>query len=262
VKVVTWNVNSLKVRLPRVLELLALHEPDVVLMQETKTEAAAFPAAELADAGYHAVHHSAGRWAGVAIVARAKFALADPVAGLAGELRDDEARWIEATVDGLRVISTYVPNGREVGSPTFAEKLAFLDAAAARAATLGDGGAPLLIGGDFNVAPGDLDVYDPAAFEGSTHVTPEERARIEALRAAGDLVDAYRHLHPDTVQYTWWDYRQGHFHRGMGLRIDHLLIGAQLAGGLTSCAIARDFRKGLKPSDHAPLIAELALGAT
>jgi exodeoxyribonuclease-3 len=258
VKIATWNVNSLKVRLPRVLEFLAQHEPDIVLMQETKTEAAAFPADELAQAGYQAAHHSAGRWAGVAIVARSELELSDPDVGLPGELRDDEARWIEATVDGLRVVSVYVPNGREVGSPTFEEKLGFLDAAAARVAALRAGGAtPLLVGGDFNVAPTDLDVYDPAAFEGSTHVTAEERWRIDAMLAAGDLVDTYRHLHPDDVQYTWWDYRQGHFHRGMGLRIDLLLASEALAGTLVACGIERDYRKGTKPSDHAPLVVEL-----
>src|SRR5688572_17061219 len=166
-------------------------------MQETKCEDAAFPVAELAQAGYHAVHHSAGRWAGVAIVAREGLALEQPVAGLPGELRDDEARWIEATVGGLRVASTYVPNGREVGSPTFEEKLAFLDAAAARVGALRVRDAPLAVVGDFNVAPADIDVYDPIAFVGSTHVTGEERGRVEAIRAAGGLVDAFRVLHPD-----------------------------------------------------------------
>jgi exodeoxyribonuclease-3 len=208
VKLATWNVNSLKVRLPRVLEFLAEHEPDVICLQETKCEAAAFPVDELAQAGYHAVHHSAGRWAGVAVVARAGLQLADPVTGLPGELRDDEARRIEATVD-------------------------------------------------FNVAPTDLDLYDPAAFAGSTHVTPEERSRVEEILAAGHLVDAYRRLHPDEVQHTWWDYRQGHFHRGMGLRIDLLLASEALAGSIVACGIARDYRKGSKPSDHAPLLLEL-----
>jgi exodeoxyribonuclease-3 len=258
-KLVTWNVNSLKVRLPRVLEFLAAFAPDVVCMQETKTEDAAFPVGELAAAGYHAVHHSAGRWAGVAIAAREGLALEDPVSGLPGELRDDEARWIEATVGGLRVVSTYVPNGREVGSPTFVEKLAFLDAAAARAAALHERGAPLAIVGDFNVAPADRDVYDPDAFAGSTHVTAEERERIDALLCAGELVDAYRALHPDEVHYTWWDYRQGHFHRGMGLRIDLVLVSRALAGGLEHVGIERNYRKGSKPSDHAPLVARLAI---
>ncbi len=257
-KVVTWNVNSLKVRMPRVLELLAALEPDVVCMQETKTEAAAFPADELAAAGYDAVHHSAGRWAGVAILARHEVGpIADAVSGLSGELREDEARWVEATVSGMRVASVYVPNGREVDSPTYDEKLAFLDAIAERAGQLRSSDEPMLIAGDFNVAPADIDVYDVAAFEGSTHVQPEERRRVEAILEAGELVDAYRELHPDDVHYTWWDYRQGHFHRGMGLRIDLALLSARAAGTLTACGIARDFRKGTKPSDHAPLVVEL-----
>ncbi len=258
-KLVTWNVNSLKVRMPRVLELLEQLRPDVVCMQETKTEAAAFPADELAAAGYDAVHHSAGRWAGVAIVARSELGgIADAVSGLPGELRDDEARWIEATVGGLRVASVYVPNGREVGTPTYEEKLVFLDAMAARAEQLRAAGTPLFVAGDFNVAPTDLDVYDTDAFVGSTHVQPEERSRVEAIIAAGGLVDACRRLHPDAVQYTWWDYRQGHFHRGLGLRIDLALVSADAGETLVSCAIARDFRKGSKPSDHAPLVVELA----
>jgi exodeoxyribonuclease-3 len=256
VKIATWNVNSLKVRLPRVLQFLDEHAPDVVLLQETKSEADAFPVAELAAAGYRAVHHSAGRWAGVAIVAREEHELADPVSGLPGELRGDEARWIEATAAGLRLVSAYVPNGREVGSPTFDEKLAFLDAAALRVAALRHE-LPAVVGGDFNVTRADADVYDPEAFVGSTHVTGAERSRLEALLDAGDLVDAYRYLHPDTPQFTWWDYRQGHFHRGLGLRIDYLLASDALASSIVACAIARDYRKGSKPSDHAPLIVEL-----
>ncbi len=253
-KLVTWNVNSLKARLPRVLEFLAEIAPDVVCLQETKCEPQAFPSGELDAAGYHAVHHSAGRWAGVAIAARAGLELTDPAAGLPGELRDDEARWIEATVGGVRIASTYVPNGREVGSPTFEQKLAFLDAASARVAALRAGGLPLAVAGDFNVAPADLDVYDPAAFAGSTHVTAEERGRLEALLRAGGLVDAYRALHPDEVHHTWWDYRQGHFHRGMGLRIDLVLVSESLAPGLRRVGIERTYRKGAKPSDHAPLV--------
>jgi exodeoxyribonuclease-3 len=208
VKLATWNVNSLKVRLPRVLEFLAEHEPDVICLQETKCEAEAFPVDELAQAGYHAVHHSAGRWAGVAVVARAGLQLADPVIGLPGELRDDEARRIEATVD-------------------------------------------------FNVAPADLDVYDPAAFAGSTHVTPEERSRVEQILAAGHLVDAYRRLHPDEVQHTWWDYPAGALppRDGAAHRPPARQRGAR--GSLIACGIARNHRKGSKPSDHAPLLLEL-----
>ena len=258
VKLVTWNVNSLKARMPRVLEFLETQRPDVACLQETKCDADAFPAGELLAAGYRAVHHSGGRWAGVAILARDGLDLGDPTAGLPGELVADEARWIEATVDGVRVASVYVTNGRAVGTPTFDEKLAFLDAMAARAAQLRD--APLVIAGDFNVAPADLDVYDPAAFAESTHVTAAERRRVEAIQAQGGLVDAYRRLHPDEPGYTWWDYRQGHFHRGMGLRIDLVLAGEALAGRLEACGIVRDFRKGTKPSDHAPLVAAFAAG--
>ena len=141
-------------------------------------------------------------------------------------------------------------NGREVGSPTFAEKLAFLEAIAARAGSLD------VIMGDFNVAPADIDVYDPAAFAGATHVTPDERSRLRAILDAG-FVDAAAHLHPGEQRFTWWDYRAGHFHKGLGLRIDLALVRAELAGGLRACAIARDYRKGVKPSDHAPLVTEL-----
>ncbi len=253
-RLVTWNVNSLRARLPRVLELLAHHAPDVVCLQETKVDAAGFPVAELAEAGYGAVHHSAGRWAGVAVLARADLALEDPASGLPGETVPEEARWIEATVNGVRVVSTYVPNGRAVGTDAFAAKLRFLEAARDRAETLG--GAPLAILGDFNVAPADRDVYDPVAFAESTHVTPEERGRPGALLATG-LEDAFRRLHAEAVSYTWWDYRAGHFHRRMGLRIDLALLSPDLASRVTACGIDRNFRKGPKPSDHAPLLVEL-----
>jgi exodeoxyribonuclease-3 len=250
VKLVSWNVNSLKARMPRVLEFLELHRPDVVCLQETKTEDVAFPAPELLDAGYHAAHHSAGRWAGVAVLSTD--VPADVVTGLPGEAVEDEARWIEATVHGLRVASVYVPNGRAVDSPAFAEKLQFLEAMRARA---GNVDAVL---GDFNVTRDDRDVYDPEAFAGSTHVTPSERERFEALLEAGPLVDAYRHVHPDEVGFTWWDYRQGHFHRKLGLRIDYALVAERHASRLAECGIDRTFRKGPKPSDHAPLITELS----
>jgi exodeoxyribonuclease-3 len=260
-RVITWNVNSLKVRLPRVLELLEAAAPDVLLLQETKVEADAFPVDELAAAGYAAAHHSAGRWAGVAILAREGLAIADVVEGLPGEQRPEEARWIEATVGGVRCASAYVTNGREVDSPWYAEKLAFFAAMEARVAALHeDGSGPVVLGGDLNVTRDDRDVYDPAAFVGGTHVSPAERTALEDILASGGLVDAYRHVHPDEPQFTWWDYRQGHFHRGLGLRIDFVLVSEALAGGLESCGILRDFRKGTKPSDHAPLVVELTVG--
>jgi exodeoxyribonuclease-3 len=254
VRLATWNVNSLKVRMPRVLELLELHRPDLVLLQETKSEPDAFPTLELEAAGYRAAHHSAGRWAGVAILAHDE--PAEVCAGLEGEPARDEARWIEATVGGVRVVSVYVPNGRTVDSPFYADKLRFLDAAAERIAALS--GEPLIVAGDFNVCPADLDVYDPAAFVGETHVTAPERERFAALLDAG-VTDAFRELHPDEPGFTWWDYRQGHFHRKMGLRIDAVLLSPPLAERLESCGIDRDFRKGPKPSDHAPLLADIAV---
>ena len=253
-KVVTWNVNSLRARLPRVLEFLERHQPDVACLQETKVERDAFPHDELRAAGYDAVHHSAGRWAGVALLAREGLAVDDVLCGLPGEPTVVEARWVEATVAGMRVASVYVPNGRSVGSDSFVAKLGFLDALAAHAAGLADG--PTIVAGDFNVCPTDLDVYDPAAFVDETHVTPEERARLAAVLDHG-LVDAFRTLHPDEPGFTWWDYRAGHFHKGLGLRIDLALVSDALAPRVRECGIDRNFRKGPKPSDHAPLLLEL-----
>ena len=254
-KLATWNVNSLKMRLPRVLEFLAEHRPHVLCMQETKCTSAAFPEQAFISVGYRAAHHSGGGWAGVAILARADLPIESIAHGLPGEVVPEEARWVEANVAGLRVCSVYVPNGRVVGTPPFEQKLIFLDAMGRRIEVLRQSGF-LAVLGDFNVAPSDLDVYDPVAFIGSTHVTAEERGRIAALLDLG-LVDAYRRLHPTEVGFTWWDYRQGHFHRGLGLRIDLALLSAQLAQSLIGCGIDRKYRKGAKPSDHAPLIAEL-----
>lgn len=256
-RIATWNVNSLKARLPRVLEFLDDLHPDVLCIQETKVTAEAFPHAELGEAGYVAADHSGGQWAGVAVLAPAEAPAAAVAHGLPGEVAEDESRWVEADVAGLRVASVYVPNGRAVGTPTFAQKLAFLDAMRERVAELrAEGATPLVVCGDMNVAPSDLDVYDPAAFATSTHVTPQERGRLQAILDLG-LVDAYRRLEPDRVRYTWWDYRAGNFHKNLGLRIDLALLSADLAPRLRSCDIARDYRKGSKPSDHAPLVVEL-----
>ena len=254
-KIVTWNVNSLAVRMPRVLEFLEAHRPEVLTLQETRSPADSFPADALAEAGYRSVHHSAGQWAGVAILARDDLAIEEEASGLEGEPVVDEARWIEAVVDGVRVVSAYVPNGRAVGTETFDQKLRFYEAMAERAAALR--GTPLAITGDMNVMREDRDIYDPDAFTGSTHVTGDERSRFERIMSEGDLVDAYRHVHPEEVGYTWWDYRAGHFHKGLGIRIDYVLLSPDLTGRLTAAGIDRQFRKGTKPSDHAPLIAWL-----
>jgi exodeoxyribonuclease-3 len=253
-RIVTWNVNSLRARLPRVLEFLAEYQPDIACLQETKCAPDTFPLAELADAGYGAIHHSAGQWAGVAVLARTGLTIADPRLGLPGEPTPAEARWCEATIAGIRCASTYVPNGRTLDSPEFPRKLAFLEAIATRVGELA--GTPLLVAGDVNIAPADLDVYDPTAFIGGTHVSAEERGRLERILEAG-LVDAYRRLHPDEQQFTWWDYRAGHFHKGLGLRIDLAMLSPDLADRLRSCGMIRNYRKGKKPSDHAPLLLEL-----
>lgn len=253
VKLATWNVNSIGARLPRVTEFLAKHAPDVLCMQETKSTPEAFPHDAFAEAGYAVVDYSAGRWAGVAIATREGLGLDDPVRGLPGDPVPEDARWVEATVAGVRVVSVYVVNGRALDDPMFAKKMDFLEAMRLRCAEIA--GSPAVVTGDFNIAPSDLDVYDPDAFENATHVTPEERERLRQILGLG-YVDAYRHLEPEAVQHTWWDYRQGHFHRGMGLRIDLALVSMPLASRLSACGIDRDFRKGPKPSDHAPLIVE------
>jgi exodeoxyribonuclease III len=255
-RVVTWNVNSLKARMPRVLELLEQHQPEVACLQETKSNPDAFPELELRAAGYEAVHASGGRWAGVAILARTGSSeLTNEHLGLPDDPVPEEARWIEATAGGIRYVSVYVPNGRALESPEYARKLAFLEVMARRITELHAQG-PLVVCGDMNIAPADADVYDPVAFAGGTHVSEPERDHLAAILDAG-MVDAYRALHPDEVQYTWWDYRAGNFHKGLGLRIDLALVSASLAPRLTACGIYRDYRKGHKPSDHAPLAVDL-----
>ena len=255
VLIVSWNVASLRARMPRVLELLAQYEPDVVCLQETKCAPENFPTAELEAVGYSVVESSGGQWAGVALLIRSPLTAADPLVGLPGDPVPSEARWVEATVQGVRIVSTYVPNGRTLDSPELPRKLAFLEAAAMRAAARI--AEPLVIAGDINIAPADADVYDPRAFVDSTHVSAEERSALTEILTRGDLVDAYRYLHPSDPQFTWWDYRAGNFHKNLGLRIDLALVSEQLAPKLTQCGIDRDFRKGSKPSDHAPLLVRL-----
>jgi exodeoxyribonuclease-3 len=252
----TWNVNSLTARLPRVLEFLDKHHPDVLCLQETKVGDAAFPTPHLEDAGYAAAHHSGGRWAGVAILSPIEHPPRDAVAGLPGEVQASEARWVEATVGDLRVVSVYVVNGRALDTPQYEEKLTFLDAMRDRLAALHDSGARVFVTGDFNIAPEDRDVWDPALFVGTTHTSRPERERLDRILTTG-LVDAYRHVEPEAVHFTYWDYRAGMFHKNLGMRIDLALLSTTLAPRIRRCGIDRDFRKGLKPSDHAPLLVEL-----
>lgn len=253
--IVSWNVNSLKQRMPRVLALLEEHRPDVVCLQETKCGPEHFPHLELQAAGYVAADHSRGRWAGVAILGREEAPPEEVATDLPGSPVAEEARWIEATVAGIRVASVYVINGRSVDDPMYLEKLTFLDAVRDRVAELGE--RSLVVAGDFNVAPRDEDVWDARAVHGATHVSQPERARLAAMLEAGtrDAWDAT----PERGEhrFTWWDYRAGAFHRDRGMRIDLALVSPDLAERLTWVGIDREFRKGEKPSDHAPLLVRL-----
>ncbi len=248
-KVATWNVNSLTARWPRVEEWIRRHEPDVVLIQETKQDDKKFPFDAFAALGYQSAHYGQGRWNGVAIVSRR--GLQDVERGL---VDDPEARLIAATCAGLRFYSCYVPNGRSLDDPHYQYKLNWLESLRTLLDAR-DRTQPVMMGGDFNVAMSDLDVYDPAALEGMTHVSEPERAAIRALLAT-DLVDLGRHLHADEPSFTWWDYRNGSFHRGWGLRIDYLFADAATAARVSDAYVDREARKGDKPSDHAPVVAE------
>jgi exodeoxyribonuclease III len=265
-RIATWNVNSLKARLEKVLWWLDRARPDVLLMQETKLADADAPADAFAGAGYALAHHGEGRWNGVAIASR--LGVADVTTNFGEPLRppatpdvaDDEplaeARMIAAVCSGVRVVSVYAPNGRQVGSPFYAAKLAWFERLA-RWLTAADPGKPLVVGGDFNVAPADADVWDPAACHGGTHVSEAERRAFARLCAWG-LVDAYRLHRPEPGRYTWWDYRAGHFHKNFGMRIDHLLVTAPLAARTVWAEIDREARKGKPvPSDHAPVVIDL-----
>ena len=256
-RIATWNVNSLAARMPRVGEWLGTVGPDVLCLQETKATEASFPTAELEQLGYSSAADGDGAYNGVAILSRV--GLEDVSLGFPGEpgFPDPERRSIAATCGGVRVWSVYVPNGRTLDSPHYAYKLAWLEALAAAVAKQLGTGLPLALCGDFNVAPTDADVWDPGAFAGSTHVSRPEREAIGRLLDLG-LTD----VQPRAVKgepYTYWDYRAGMFHKGEGMRIDLVLLSETLAAALTDAYIDRDARKGSKPSDHAPVVIDLAL---
>jgi exodeoxyribonuclease III len=258
-RIATWNVNSVGARLPRLLDWLREASPDVVCLQETKCAADAFPYEDLAGLGYEAHVHGDGRWNGVGILSRV--GAEDVQRGLPGDpgyptpdVR--EARAIAATCGGVRVWSVYVPNGRDPSHDHYAYKLkwfaALQDAVAADAA----GTRPFAVLGDYNVAPTDEDVWDPAAFAGSTHVTPPERAALAALRDKGLADVVPRPLKYDRP-YTYWDYRAGMFHKNLGMRIDLVLANAPFAAAVTDAYVDRNARKGKGASDHAPVVVDL-----
>jgi exodeoxyribonuclease-3 len=255
-RLATWNVNSLAARLPRVVDWLATTRPDIICLQETKLADAAFPHDQLRELGYEAAVHGTGQWNGVAIVSAV--GIAEVNRGFHGEpgFPDTEARALVATCGGVRVWSLYVPNGRTVDSPHFAYKIAWLkalrDAIAAEAAT----SPAMAVCGDFNVAPTDVDVWDPGAFVGSTHVTASERAAVASLVEIGFVDVEARALKGDRP-FTYWDYRAGNFHKGLGMRIDLVLLTNALAAQVTDAYVDRDARKGKLPSDHAPVVVDI-----
>jgi exodeoxyribonuclease-3 len=257
-RIATWNVNSLKVRLPKVEEWLGYAAPDVLCMQETKLADSAFPALAFSALGYESAHCGEGRWNGVAILSRV--GLDDVVAGFSDQAEDEsvEARLLWATCGGVRVGSVYVPNGRMVGSEHYAAKLAWLQRLGRHVRTECDPTSDLVVCGDFNVAPEDRDVWDPTKLHGGTHVSPAER---EAVRALGEwgLADVFRERYQESGVYSWWDYRAGDFHQGRGLRIDLVLATEPLAERVVWALIDRQARKGKLPSDHAPVLVDFAI---
>jgi exodeoxyribonuclease III len=255
-RVATWNVNSIRQRVPRLLPWLDERRPDVVCLQETKLADDAFEAllgGELAARGYEHAAHGEAQWNGVAILSRV--GLADVVAGIpdAPGFPDPEARSVAATCGGLRVQSIYVPNGRTPDSDHYRYKLAWL---AALRQMVGREPDALLVCGDMNIAPTDSDVFDPEAYAGQTHVTPPEREALAELLALG-LRDVVRDRWPTERVFTYWDYRAGMFHQDLGMRIDLVLASADVAGRVAAAWVDRQARKGTGPSDHAPVIVDV-----
>ena len=249
-KIATWNVNSMNARWPRVEEFLQTRDVDVVLLQETKQKDEKFPFEALRAMGYESAHFGLNQWNGVAILSRV--GLEDVSIGF-GE-PEEEARVIAATCGGVRVYSCYIPNGRALDNPHYEYKLRWLESLRARLATY-DSTLPLVVGGDFNVTPTDFDCYDPSVFVGATHVSQPERDALDRITALG-LTDITRHLNPDEPCYSWWDYRNGCFRRGWGLRIDLLYCSTPIVATATKSWVDREARKGEKPSDHAPVFVE------
>lgn len=252
-KLAAWNVNSLNVRLPQLLDWLARECPDVVCLQETKLEDAKFPAAEIERAGYHAAFSGQRTYNGVAILARG--APVDVEAGIPG-FEDKQKRVISATVGKVRVVSAYVPNGQSVESDKYHYKLDWLRSFIAWLAGESKKHPRLAVLGDFNIAPEARDVHDPKAWEGQVLFSPPERAAFQDLIGLG-FRDSFRLFEQPEKAFSWWDYRMNAFKRNRGLRIDHILLSPELAAGCKSSRIDVDMRRRERPSDHAPVIAEL-----
>lgn len=253
-KLATWNVNSIRARVDRVRGWLEANRPDVLCLQETKVEDAAFPREAFEPLGYRVLTHGQRTYNGVAILSRAE--PTDVVRGGPDET-DVQARLLAATFDGVRVVNAYAPNGQAVGTDKFDYKLAWFRRLRALLEARYDRQAPLVLVGDLNVAPEARDVHDPALFERDVLYHPDVRAALGHVLEFG-LVDAFRALRPEPGLYTWWDYRQLAFPRNKGARIDHVLATPAAAGRVKNALIDREQRKGKQPSDHAPVVVELA----
>ncbi|MFN6993292.1 MAG: exodeoxyribonuclease III [Aquincola tertiaricarbonis] len=256
-KLATWNVNSLAVRLPQLLDWLALHQPDAMVLQETKLTDDKFPHEALSAAGYHPQWFGQKTYNGVALLSRTP---ADAIARNIVGVEDEQARVIAGTVAGVRVIGAYFPNGQAPASDKFAYKMRWLDGLRAWLASELAAHPQLVLMGDFNIAPEDCDVHDPLAWAGQIHCTPEERAHFRALLDMG-LVDAFRLFDQPPKSWSWWDYRGLAFRKNQGLRIDHILVSPALKPRVTACTIDKLPRKNERPSDHAPVVVELGLPA-
>ena len=252
-KLATWNVNSLKVRLPQVLDWLKAAEPDVLCLQETKLTDDKFPLEEIISAGYEAIYSGQKTYNGVAILSR--FPLADRTDGIPG-FEDEQKRVLSATVNGARVVCAYVPNGESPTSEKYPYKLKWLDAFQSWLKTELALYPAMAVLGDYNIAPEDRDVHDPKAWEGSVLVTPEERRAFNEILGLG-FKDSFRIFDQPDKTFTWWDYRMNAFRRNMGLRIDHILLSDALATKCTGCKVDIFPRKMERPSDHAPVMAEV-----
>ena len=252
-KLAAWNVNSLKVRLPQLLDFLATRAPDVVCLQETKLTDENFPVAEIEAAGYQVAYSGQKTYNGVAILSRTP--MSDICIGIAN-FDDELKRVIAATIEGMRVVCVYCPNGQSVDSDKYVYKLAWFDALIAWLKDELTRHPKLALLGDYNIAPEDRDVHDPAAWAGGILVSDAERARFQALQALG-LQDSFRLFDQPEKTYSWWDYRMLGFRRNQGLRIDHILLTAPLAQACTCSIVDREMRKLERPSDHAPVIAEI-----
>lgn len=250
-KLVTWNVNSIRIRIDRLVAFLARHEPDVVCLQEIKLVDEVFPHDAVHAAGYQATVFGQKTYNGVAILS--KHEASDVVRGFGDGVDDSHARFLAARIDGVRVLDCYVPNGSEVGSDKWTYKLAWLERLARFLATHCDPAEPLVLCGDMNVAPEARDVHDPALWEPTVLYHPEARAALARVAAWG-LEDVFRRHRGEPGLYSWWDYRMLAFPKNQGLRIDHVFATPSFAARTTGASIDRDERKGKQPSDHAPVI--------